>query len=203
MILQCMSAVSQCLKNLTTSQLKCKLRKTDWVGSLWCELEQLITIHTTSRPANLTATFISRHVFFLPFFFFFSKSCISQRTSQSISSREIPWAPQSCTGTHRAVSYLQDCTVEKGAKKPSSSADTLAAEISHLHDTTSSDRVYFLNKATKFFTKIGIQYIQLLQGNKHLPKKTFRIAQCVHLCSNTGHLPKLLGAGLLSKPGTN
>lgn len=136
-------------------------------------------------------------------FFFFSKSCISQRTSQSISSREIPWAPQSCTGTHRAVSYLQDCTVEKGAKKPSSSADTLAAEISHLHDTTSSDRVHFLNKATKIFTKIGIQYIQLLQGNKHLPKKTFRIAQCVHLCSNTGHLPKLLGAGLLSKPGTN
>lgn len=107
MILQCMSAVSQCLKNLTTSQLKCKLRKTDGVGSLWCELEQLITIHTTSRPANLTATFISRRFFFLYSPGFFSVKCsVSQRTNQSTSSRLIPGVSRCCTGA-RCVSYQQ------------------------------------------------------------------------------------------------
>lgn len=131
MILQCMSAVSQCLKNLTTSQLKCKLRKTDWVGSLWCELEQLITIHTTSRPANLTATFISRWVFFLSFFFFplfFFFNPVFLRGQVSL------YPAQKSPGPHSAVQALSGVWVTcrfggglysgKGAKEPCPFADT-------------------------------------------------------------------------------
>lgn len=163
-----MSAVSQCLKNLTTSQLKCKLRKTDWVGSLWCELEQLITIHTTSRPANLTATFISRHVFFLSFFFFFNP--VFLRGQVSLYPAEKSSGPTVLCRHSQGSELLSWLYSGKGAKEPFPSADTSYWIFTFKWQHFKWQSI-FLKQSHKFFTKIRIQSILLLQQNKHLPKK--------------------------------
>lgn len=140
MILQCMSAVSQCLKNLTTSQLKCKLRKTDGVGSLWCELEQLITIHTTSRPANLTATFSSSRFFFLSSLCFFPPNAAFLRAQLRLHPADEP------PGSHSAASYPQvpiRFVQRKADKRGRSLLEAPVLEMLQLNDSISSDRLYF------------------------------------------------------------